>query len=168
MSSHRVNFMNIQRHVVISSCKTYRYTLTCFWGGRDHPARSLAFLMLNPSTEDHAVDDPTIRRCMGFARREGYDGIMVANLSAYRTAYPRELLFARNPVGPDNNKYIRKCLACGDIVAAWGSNGIACARAPEIKTLLAGRALKCLGVNKNGSPKHPLYIPADAPLVPWV
>lgn len=58
-----------QMQSIISSCEDYRYTLTRFWGGRDHPARSLAFLMLNPSTADHTVDDPTIRRCMGFARR---------------------------------------------------------------------------------------------------
>lgn len=86
----------------ISECGTYRYWLCREWSpGLD----SLVWLMLNPSTADATQDDPTIRRCMGFARRWGYGGITVVNLYAYRATNPRDLLTAADPVGPENDRY---------------------------------------------------------------
>ena len=80
----------------ISPCGLYRYRLERFWS--DKPA--LPFVMLNPSTADADLDDPTIRRCMGFARREGAGGIIVATLHAFRATTPEELRKAYDPFGP--------------------------------------------------------------------
>ncbi len=86
----------VTKEAVISDCGRYRYRLTRRWG--DGPL--LSFIMLNPSTADAEVDDPTIRRCMGFARRDGYGGIVVGNLYAFRTTKPKALFAADNPLGP--------------------------------------------------------------------
>ena len=63
---------------VISDCQRYRY-----WLERDRGERPLVFVMLNPSTADAEVDDPTIRRCRRFASDNGYTGIIVVNLYAF-------------------------------------------------------------------------------------
>jgi hypothetical protein len=160
----------IQRHAVISQDGIYRYLLTREWETpllMSAKSCSLAFIMLNPSTADAEIDDPTIRRCMGFARREGYYGITVVNLFAMRATSPSSLRRALHTVGPKNDAYIARCLGCGDVVAAWGSNFCARYRVRDVFRLLPGVVLKCLGVNKDGSPKHPLYVPKDTPLVSW-
>jgi hypothetical protein len=124
--------------------------------------------MLNPSTADDKIDDPTIRRCMGFARREGYFGINVVNLYALRATNPKTVQTASDPVGPENDSYIQGiCLACGEVIVAWGRWTFARQRIQEVSEMLSGVTLKCLGINKDGSPKHPLYVPKNAVFVPW-
>lgn len=161
---------NIERYAVISSCGAYRYHLVRTWREPlflSTRACNLAFIMLNPSTADHAVDDPTIRRCMGFARREGYCGIDVVNLYALRATDPSELCAAADPVGPENDAYLLRCLANGEAVAAWGSVPFARERILHVLSLLRGVKMFCLGANKDGSPKHPLYVPKNAALALW-
>jgi hypothetical protein len=161
------------RHAAISNCGKYRYLLTREWQPPLLMASyqcSMLFIMLNPSTADAEVDDPTIRRCMGFARREGCYGIRVVNLFAFRATNPAELLTAEDPVGALNNSYIEFHAFCGGssspIVVAWGKHPAALPRLKHLP-MLRGRELLCLGTNKDGSPKHPLYVPGNAPLVPW-
>ena len=48
----------------ISPCGLYRYRL---WRGWNPELPTVNFVMLNPSTADDAVDDPTIRRCLRYA-----------------------------------------------------------------------------------------------------
>ena len=91
----------IERAAVISKCGAYRYSLTRKWS--DAPL--LSFVMLNPSTADAKEDDPTIRRCIGFARREGAGGLIVANLYALRSSSPEALWAARDPIGPQNRRW---------------------------------------------------------------
>ena len=95
----------IKRRAVFSRCKTYRYSLERLWE-TETPVKRVVFIGLNPSTADHRVDDPTIRRCMGFAERWGYNALRVVNLFAYRTPYPEELKKAQDPVGPYNAKHL--------------------------------------------------------------
>lgn len=160
----------IVKHAVFSKCRKYRYLLTRDW---EKPVLSegrgrLTFIMLNPSKADQCVDDPTIRRCMGFARREGYCGIQVVNLFAWRSTDPAGLMEdGVEPVGPENDDYIKRCLTCGEVVAAWGRHAFARQRAREVATMLAGVRIMCLGTTKNGSPRHPLLVRGDAPFVPW-
>src|SRR3954470_11499675 len=92
----------IEKSAAFSSCMTWRYRLTRYWG----PGSMLPFVMLNPSTADDEVDDPTIRRCMGFARREGLGGIVVANLYALRATYPKSLALHPDPDGPGNLRHL--------------------------------------------------------------
>ncbi len=148
---------------LISDCGHYRYLLT-----RGEEPR-LAFIMLNPSTADAEDDDPTIRRCMAFAKREGANGIEVANLYALRATNPRALWKAAHPVGPENDRHLRDfAFRHRIIVCAWGANAQA-GRASDVMRLLRdgfAPMLMCLGRTKARQPKHPLYLPADAALEP--
>ncbi len=146
---------------VISPCGRYRYRLTRTW---DHSAPPLAWIMLNPSTADAEIDDPTIRRCVKFARREGCGGIEVLNLFALRATNPTELWRVTYPIGPDNDQWIREVLHPHHrVVAAWGKRGKYLGRDCAVLRNLreSGIRVVCLG----DKPTHPLYIPADQPLV---
>lgn len=143
----------------------YRYQLTRSWGAGEH----LGFLMLNPSTADDTQDDPTIRRCIGFAKDHGYDGIHVVNLFALRSTNPAALAVDTDPVGPENDKYILEAVRSGKLIAAWGSHRFAEERARHVSAMIEaeGRTLYSLGVTKSGQPRHPLYLPKDSPLDHW-
>lgn len=114
--------------------------------------------MLNPSTADHRRDDPTIRRCMGFARAWGYSILEVRNLFAWRATDPRELLTAPDPTGSRRgDRELRAVLDADLVVAAWGA-WVPYARDRDALALLAGRRLMCLGQTRNCRPRHPLYV----------
>jgi hypothetical protein len=160
----------------ISLCGTFRYTLTRVW---DVPKPSALFVMLNPSTADGREDDPTIRRCVGFAKAWGCGSLAVINLFALRTAYPRELRNAvrggLDVIGPNNDEHIRNQV-CNHadprhfVVAAWGAHGSQPAfaeRRDSVMELLASADLMCLGITASGEPRHPLYCPADLALVKY-
>jgi hypothetical protein len=137
----------------------YRYLLHRRWSD----APTALFVMLNPSTADDLRDDPTIRRCIGFARRWRLGGLEVVNLYALRATDPRELFAHGAPVGPDNDDAIRDAAARAQtIVVAWGAHAARDrARATRVVEILRGRALGCLGVNAGGTPRHPLYVPGS-------
>ena len=146
----------------LSADRAYRYLLTRRWG--DGPA--ICWIMLNPSTADASEDDPTIRRCIGFARREGCEAIHVVNLFALRAADPRELLASPDPVGPGSDGFLlaRPLSVC--TVAAWGAHGSLRGRSSQVRAMLASVPLLCLGLTSGGEPRHPMYVRADVPLVP--
>lgn len=149
------------RTAQISEDGRYRYMLGRSWGA-GHRAR---FIMLNPSTADASQDDPTIRRCIGFARRWGLGGITVVNLYAYRATNPRELGDVEDPVGPENDRWIRWAVAGpGPVVAAWGVHGSP-VRAGQVLRIAGD--VECLGVTKAGAPRHPLYVRGDTELVSY-
>lgn len=148
---------------------TYRYSLTRCWSG--HGA-TVVFIMLNPSTADARQDDPTIRRCIGFARAWGFSALEVVNLFAYRAAHPARLRAAPRPVGPRNDRHLRAALARADaVVAAWGVHGAWLGRDRAVAGMLddpgLGLAPQCLGLTKGGHPRHPLYLPLDAGRRPY-
>lgn len=154
---------------VISSCGRYRYVLSRP-SEVDNPERSTAlFLMLNPSTADAEMDDPTIRRCRGFAKTWGCNGLIVANLYAFRATHPKDLWLQDDPVGPENDSWLaRLAREHGDVICAWGANART-ERVAEVAEALSevGARLWCLGSTKSGAPRHPLYIRADQPLTRW-
>lgn len=157
----------ISRTAVISDDGLYRYKLTRTW---DAATEHRLFVMLNPSTADADIDDPTIRRCMGFARRDGFGGIVVLNLYAFRATDPKQLKSAIDPVGPENDETLRRELVFAwrnghKPIAAWGANA-------ELERVEDVRDLSfvdwyALGLTKSGQPRHPLYLPGDAPLIEW-
>src|SRR5690348_16099160 len=109
----------MKRDAVISDCGRYRYSLSR-WGWDERSGRCV-FIMLNPSTADASVDDPTIRRCINFAQGWGYGMLEVVNLFAWRATFPKELALAPDPVGPHNGEYLTRAITIGDItVCAWG------------------------------------------------
>lgn len=146
----------------ISDDGVYRYLLGRRWGD----GASLAVVMLNPSTADAELDDPTIRRCRSFAQREGFGALVVANLYAYRAAKPMDLWLAEDPVGPLNDDVLAELVQVvdgGPILCAWGSN----AKADRVKafhTIASGADLVHLGLTAGGLPRHPLYVRGDQPL----
>ncbi len=153
----------IERAAVFDESEAYRYSLIRKWGPR--PGR-VAFVMLNPSIADERVDDPTIRRCMAFAEREGYDQLEIVNLFAIRSKDPARLRSHPTPVGPENDAHILAAAKAADLViAAWGVHGAYGLRARIVQRLLAGIPLKCLGFTSMNYPRHPLYVRGDAPLV---
>ncbi len=156
----------------ISDCHQYRYQLARTWN--PHPGQLImTWVMLNPSTADAFEDDPTIRRCMGFAKREGFDGIEVVNLFAYRATDPKVIqdLPLEIAVGPDNDDYIRDTLARSHmVVGAWGANptrGRAKVVYEAVMENMLVTGFYCLGRTKDGSPRHPLYVKATAAFELW-
>lgn len=144
----------------------YRYTLWRRWA--DGAAAN--FIMLNPSTATEAADDPTIRRCVGFARAWGCGGIVVTNLFAFRATDPKCLREVDDPFGPANDCHVvDEARASAVVVAAWGvGGGYRSAAQCMAETLRAhGVRLQCLGVTKDGHPRHPLYVKGDAKLIPF-
>jgi hypothetical protein len=166
MTTEKGAYATTTTDAVLSACGAYRYTLSRRWGAGE----PLRFVMLNPSTADASVDDPTIRRCIGFARRDGFPALVVLNLYAYRTTDPKALLTCVDPVGPDSKAYLwsHLFLACeikAPVVAAWGINAKP-GRVAEVLDLVRGVDWRCLGTTKDGHPRHPLYVRSDQPLVP--
>lgn len=147
-------------HAVFDPTRRYRYLLRRTWGSGPR----VAFVMLNPNTADAVNDDPSIRRCVGFARRWGFRSADVVNLFAYRTRDPRELARAADPVGPENDRYVRQAVARAElVVCAWGATTLARGRAAAFRDALAGRPAQCLGRTKAGAPRHPLYLRTSTP-----
>jgi hypothetical protein len=164
------------RSATISDCGRYRYDLTRDWseGRTFHEARlprTVCWVMLNPSTGDAEIDDPTITRCIGFSQREHFDRLVIVNLYAYRTAYPAQLYEQPEAVrfGEGNEDYVRRHIAGSELViAAWG-NRVTYGRRHLIAKWAhdAGVPLRCLGRTKSGAPRHPLYLLVDTPLEPY-
>lgn len=154
---------------VLSKCGQYRYSLKRSWM---LGSGAVMFVMLNPSTADANLDDPTIRRCIGFAKDWGYQRLIVTNLFALRSTDRRGLLSAVDPVGDENDQYILDMASQADrIVLAWGSlEWVPKSHRTDFEMQAIGTAelleftpetLHCLGTTKDGSPRHPLYVPAS-------
>src|SRR5262245_41939737 len=145
----------------------YRYRLDRRWPGGEGLC---GFIMLNPSSADEHSDDPTIRRCIGFAKGWGYSGLIVGNLFALRASDPAVLLAARDPVGGGANA--RALVDLIDeatlIVCAWGRFAWVDRRGREAVALIRarGRLPHCLGLTRDGAPRHPLYLSASTQPVP--
>ena len=144
-----------------SLCGDYRYMLMRRLGTG---TRTVLFIGLNPSTADACEDDPTIRRCAGFARRMGYDVLLMANLFAWCSTDPRLLKKVHDPVGPQNDYWLQRLATAADTtIAAWG-NGAVGSNRPE-KVLNCIQPLYCLGRTNLGYPRHPLYLSGNTRLV---
>lgn len=164
----------VQRTAFLTPCRTWRYSLTRSWGSnKDGLIEPLVVVGLNPSTADETRDDPTIRRCMDYARRWGYGALHMLNLFAYRSTDPKALARINTlvAIGPENDAWLAKLGRGRNVLVAWGRHGrsVCPLREDEVVNLLMseGAELVCLGVNKDGSPVHPLSQPKDAKPAPW-
>lgn len=151
----------IRRWAYISECGRYRYGLGREW---DAAKPRVVFVMLNPSTADGYADDPTIRKCIGFAKRLGYGGLEVVNLYAFRATKPAELWKAPEPVGPFCDEYIVNAVTGRMAIVAWGRHGDskrARPRADAVYKLLREKAnsIGFLATTRDGIPMHPLMLP---------
>lgn len=140
----------------LSPCRQYRYALWRTW---DDTKPIVMFIGLNPSTADEHSDDPTLTRCINFAKSWGYGGVCMANLFAYRATDPREMKAAKAPIGKDNDLWLQQLASSAKlVVGAWGNDGDFLQRSTQVKALMAN--LHYLKLNKSGEPAHPLYLPA--------
>lgn len=152
----------MQGDAVISEYGQYRYMLTRHWG----EGPEVLFVMLNPSTADALQDDRTIGRCISFAKSWGFGRLAVANLFAFRTPSPAELMQAAEPIGPENDNWIEQLSARAALtVAAWGNDGAFRGRASEVAPRLSNPHYLKLSIK--GQTRHPLYIAGDTKPVAW-
>lgn len=160
---------DVVKGATISECGRYRFTLFRRWG----EGPSVLWVMLNPSRADANIDDPTVRRCIAFARAWGFGSLCVVNLYAYRTTDPKELwvLTGDERMGPIENGEtvndfaIKRLAQTADtIVCAWGSHGVKNGRGIAVRKMLAGYDLYALGRTADGELSHPLYLPATREL----
>lgn len=152
------------RSAEFSLCRRYRYLLVRKWGdGRD----MVMFVGLNPSTADETLDDPTVRRCIRYAKDWGFSGMWMTNLFAFRATEPAEMKAEPEPVGPANDSWLRTIAESSNlVVACWGVHGAHLGRADAVRLLLP-RKLHYLTLTKEGHPGHPLYLPAALKPKAW-
>jgi hypothetical protein len=160
----------------ISECGTWRYTLGRPCGRASTASQIAVWVMLNPSTADAAANDPTIRKCVGFAERWGCASIHVVNLFALRATDPKRLGTHADPVGPWNDNELSVACWCarwggGPLIAAWGAHRhpLLEQRVRLVRELAARHCvqLQCLGRSRDGSPRHPLMLPYATSLESW-
>ena len=175
----------MKRETIFSPCRKYRYTLWREWGtselfdGANEGERGsrlgeyVQFIGLNPSTADETNDDPTVRRCIQYAKDWGFGAMCMTNIFAWRDTDPEKMKLERNPVGEwktddeigarwqENDCWISTIAAsAGLVVAAWGTHGAHRGRGEQVRQTIPN--LHCLGTNSDGTPKHPLYLPKTA------
>lgn len=156
--------MPIERKTIFSPDRVYRYTLWRHWFDFQRGG-FVMFIGLNPSTADETRDDPTIRRCIDYAKRWGFGALCMTNLFAFRATDPEVMKAAKEPIGPQNNTFLLACAADAQlIVAAWGNDGTHLNRGREILYLLAAAShsikvppIHILEMTKWQQPCHPLY-----------
>ena len=149
---------------VFSPDRKYRYRLSRTW---DAQGDTLAFIMLNPSTADETANDPTVTRCIGYAKDWGYGSLLVGNIFGARETDPSNLRDYDDPVGPENNTHLEEIHdTASKTIVAWGTHGALHDREDEVKQLLDGD-LFALNITQDGHPAHPLYQRKDVTLDSW-
>ena len=147
--------MNPTGSAIFSEDRRYRYLLTRRVGTSQS---RVLFIMLNPSAADEERNDPTIRRCIGFASDWGFGLLEVVNLFALISTDPKGLLDAEDPVGPDNDATIQDALQGADkVILAWGDDGLRHKRrSAEVMAMVSKTTRPYhLGLTQKGAPRHP-------------
>lgn len=150
---------------IFSPDRAFRYTLRRVWGDVSNQGFA-AFVGLNPSTADEVKNDPTVRRCIQYAKDWGYGGMFMLNIFAYRATDPKVMKQQPEPIGPDNDYWLQTVSREAAItVAAWGTHGDHLQRGKAVKALLPN--LHYLRLTQDGSPGHPLYLPKNLTPTPF-
>lgn len=149
-----------------SEDRKYRYSLVHRWEPTNQNNLAM-WIGLNPSTADENQLDPTLRRIARFSKDWGYSGFVMTNLFAYRATDPRDMKAQADPIGDENDPNLFSwAMVCPVVVAAWGAHGSFKNRSGAIFDIIGKQNLVCLGKNKDGSPKHPLYVAANTKPIP--
>jgi hypothetical protein len=144
----------MKKNAILSHDKKYRYQLSRLW---DEEKPKVLFIMLNPSTADADIDDPTIRRVVNFSKSWGYGGVFVGNLYAFRSTDPKALRHTDDPLGPDNIQHIQSLIGLTErVIYAWGNEK----KEPEWLRDLVDTPY-CIDISTKGIPKHPLYLKGE-------
>ena len=154
----------MKKTAILSEDRKYRYILQRTW---DASKPAVMFIGLNPSTADETEDDPTIRRCVNFSKNWGYGTMYMVNLFAFRSTKPQKLYNVADPIGKANDSYIEEySKKVEKIIACWGSHGSYMNRSKVIRELIP--SLECFKINKNGEPRHPLYLSRNQKTKPYI
>lgn len=165
---------DIRRFAIAES--PFRYWLEQIVDGGSVMDSCMMFCLLNPSVADAERDDPTARRMRAFARREGFRRWGVVNLFALVSTEPTGLLAPVDAVGPRNDEMLAQAVTeamfGGTLVVGWGAltgrlAALASSRIRALRNVAIDLPVRCLGTTRDGSPRHPLYVRADQPLVEW-
>jgi hypothetical protein len=144
----------MKKNAILSKGRKYRYVLSRIW---DNSKEKIVFIGLNPSTADETIDDPTIRKCITYAKKWGYGGFYMLNLFAYRATEPGNMKMANDPVGEENDYYLDEYINKVNIaICCWGNHGQFKSRSKQV--LSKYNNLYFLKLNKTGEPAHPLYL----------
>lgn len=159
--------LTYKSEAVFSKNYIYRYTLSRIWN-KKKPI--MTFILLNPSTATERLLDPTNNRCLNRAKANGFGTLRVVNIFAFRATQPEDMKSAKDPVGPDNDEYIRQsCVDADLVICGWGNHGSYLGRDRDVMGLLIKYHIKtwCLAVSKTGQPMHPLYLSYDVEPKPF-
>lgn len=163
-------FQTNARTATLDRRRIYRYTLWRRWHDIEKPSGRLPyvnFVLLNPSTADESTDDPTVRKCVKFARSWGFDGLCITNLFAYRATDFSKAKKASDPIGYGNDRHILNIARDASlIVCAWSRHGSYLCRSTRVRRLLDDFDLYYLRMTA-GEPWHPLYLPDDTTPTLW-
>ena len=155
--------MFVNKHAELSNCRKYRYALWRTWNDKKG---KVLFIGLNPSTADETIDDTTITRCIRYATQWGYGGVIMGNLFAYRTPSPEEMKREKDPVGPDNDSWLKKLKEEADIVVAiWGNAGCHLGRSDKVAEMFP--KMMCLRLTAKGQPHHTRGLPNGLQPIPY-
>jgi len=149
-----------------SPCRKWRYDLWRIW---DPSLQRVAFIGLNPSTADETANDPTVTRCINYAKTWGYGGMHMLNIFGYRATDPKDMKSVEDPVGIGNTGVVTAIAReCELIICAWGTHGGYRGRGKSMYHMLRSmKDIHCLGTTKDGHPKHPLYLKKDLSPIPY-
>lgn len=156
-------------NATFSPDRIYRYTLFRQWSASPN-VHCLAFIGLNPSTADEVANDPTVTRCINFAKKWGFNGMWMLNLFAFRSTDPKPMLEHPSPVGPANDEAILRVFGEKEFsgaIACWGNHGKHLNRHASLLSKLPRELLFHLGLTHEGFPKHPLYLSNDTVATHW-
>ena len=158
----------LTRSADFSDCGQYRYRLSRSWSNkRIGKNKTVAFIGLNPSIADAEFDDPTIKRCITYAESWQFKQLIMINLFALISTDPDQLTNVPDPVGPENDHFIKMaCAQSAKLIACWGNQGVIKNRS-EVVCQSISRRLHCIRSNKSGEPAHPLYLPAKLTPIPY-
>jgi len=149
-----------------SDCRKWRYDLWRIW---DPSLQRVAFIGLNPSTADETKNDPTVKRCINYAKKWGYGGMHMLNIFGYRATDPKDMKAFSEPIGPDNSSAICTIAReCELVICCWGTHGGYLGRGREVLYMLNNfMDVHCLAVTKDGYPNHPLYLKSELNPIPY-
>lgn len=154
----------IRRSAVFSPCRTWRYQLWRHW---DESKPYVNFICLNPSDADEEDDDMTSIRVVDYSQQWGFGSSVITNLFAFATPKPKMMKQAADPVGPDNDRWLRETArGAGLVVAAWGAHGTFLCRDQAVLRLV-NRPLHYLTLTSAGHPHHPLRLPKELTPQRW-
>jgi len=154
----------MESSAIFSDCGRYRYFLSRRW----EDGEDCVFVGLNPSTANGAKNDATVRKCIHFTRSWGFAGISLVNLYARRCRYPQALATSNDPVGPDNDFWLKSVIGDAPLaIAMWGNHGARTYNEDIRRDILVMKLRDewhCFGQTKLKAPKHPLYLPKETSL----